>query len=139
MIFFAGTMTAMVTLAREAEEETHAAETQGTETGGEPAETEPAGTETGETGAGEGDGEAQGDAEAGRALFASQGCAGCHVLAEAEASGSIGPNLDEAQPGFDEAVEQIRNGGGGMPAYQGRLSDEEIRNVAAFVVEAAGS
>ena len=149
VLFFAGTMTAMITLAREDEAEVHAAEN-GTETGGEAAETEPSGTETGETATGEtaegegetgtaGEGAAQGDAEAGRELFASQGCGGCHALAAADASASVGPNLDEAQPGFEEAVAQIANGGGGMPPYQGRLSDEEIRNVAAFVVDAAGS
>jgi mono/diheme cytochrome c family protein len=32
-------------------------------------------------------------------------------------------------------VEQIRNGGGGMPAFGDRLSDQEIADVAAFVTQ----
>jgi mono/diheme cytochrome c family protein len=48
----------------------------------------------------------------------------------------VGPNLDEADPDFEEAVAQIKSGGGGMPAYEGQLSEEEIANVAAFVTEA---
>ena len=37
---------------------------------------------------------------------------------------------------FDQgAVEdQVAQGGGGMPAFEGQLSEEEIQNVAAFVV-----
>ena len=36
-------------------------------------------------------------------------------------------------------VQQVTNGGGGMPAFGGQLSEEEISNVAAFVVhEVAG-
>lgn len=34
-------------------------------------------------------------AEAGRALFASAGCNGCHTLADADATATVGPNLDE--------------------------------------------
>jgi mono/diheme cytochrome c family protein len=30
-------------------------------------------------------------------------------------------------------VKQVTNGGGGMPAFKGKLSDEEIEDVAAFV------
>jgi mono/diheme cytochrome c family protein len=89
--------------------------------------------ETGETEPG-----GEGDPEAGRTVFGDAGCGDCHVLEEAGSTGTIGPNLDEAQPSFDEALEQIRNGGGGMPAFEGQLSEEEIQNVTAFVVEASG-
>lgn len=139
VLFFAGTMTAMIVLAREDTVEAHATE----ET--EPAETETGTTDTGatETGPGEtetegGDGGAQGDPEAGRELFASEGCGGCHVLEAAGTTGTIGPNLDQAQPTFDAAVTQITNGGGGMPPYGGQLSAEEIRSLAAFVTESGG-
>jgi len=47
----------------------------------------------------------------------------------------VGPNLDESTVDFAAAEEQIRAGGGGMPAFEGQLSDEEIANVAAYVVE----
>ena len=33
------------------------------------------------------------------------------------------------------AEEQAADGGGGMPAFSGQLSEEEIANVAAYVVE----
>jgi cytochrome c551 len=33
------------------------------------------------------------------------------------------------------AEEQVTNGGGGMPPFKGTLSEEEIKNVAAYVVE----
>jgi cytochrome c551/c552 len=37
-----------------------------------------------------------GDAAAGKAVFASAGCASCHTFAPAGASGTVGPNLDTA-------------------------------------------
>jgi cytochrome c553 len=93
-----------------------------------------------ETGGGEGEGSggAPGDAAAGGEIFASQGCGSCHVLEEAGSTGAVGPNLDESQVDLEQAVEQITNGGGGMPPFGGRLSEEEIQNVAAFVVESQG-
>jgi mono/diheme cytochrome c family protein len=33
------------------------------------------------------------------------------------------------------AIEQVTDGGGGMPPFGGQLSEEEIQNVAAFVVQ----
>jgi len=33
------------------------------------------------------------------------------------------------------AEEQVKLGGGGMPGFEGSLSEEEIANVAAYVVE----
>jgi mono/diheme cytochrome c family protein len=69
-----------------------------------------------------------------RLLFQSN-CGSCHVLAAAETEGTIGPNLDEARPQLQPAVEQITNGGGGMPAFQGQLTEEQIRRLAQYVVE----
>ena len=109
------------------------AETEG-ETAGE---TEGEGGATTEAEEGE-TGEAAGDAQAGRAVYDASGCGGCHVLEAAGSSGTAGPNLDESKPSFEEAVEQVRNGGGGMPAFKDQLSEEEIRNVSAFVTESAG-
>jgi cytochrome c551/c552 len=37
-----------------------------------------------------------GDAAAGKAVFASNGCASCHTFKPASATGTIGPNLDSA-------------------------------------------
>ena len=44
-----------------------------------------------------------GDAEAGKAVFSSAGCAACHTLKEANASGTVGPDLDTALKGKDAA------------------------------------
>jgi mono/diheme cytochrome c family protein len=71
-------------------------------------------------------------------VFAEAGCGGCHVLADANSSGSVGPNLDESQPDFDLVVERVTNGEGLMPAFEDELSEQQINDVAAYVSEAAG-
>jgi mono/diheme cytochrome c family protein len=91
-----------------------------------------AATETEGEGGG-GGGAAQGDPEAGKEVFASAGCGNCHTFEPAGASGTTAPNLDESNIDFEGAVEQIENGGGGMPPFRDQLSEEEIANVAAFV------
>ncbi|MGH3040425.1 MAG: c-type cytochrome [Gaiellaceae bacterium] len=96
----------------------------------------PTAGDTGEGGGG--GGEVEGDAAAGKEVFASTGCGSCHTLSDAGSSGTIGPNLDDSSVDFEAAVEQITNGGGGMQAYSGTLSEEEIANVAAYVVTARG-
>jgi mono/diheme cytochrome c family protein len=83
-------------------------------------------------------GEDTGGAADGAAVFASAGCGNCHTLAAANASGTVGPNLDEAQPDTEAVAEQVRNGGGGMPAFEGELSEEEIQAVAEYVSSSAG-
>ena len=55
------------------------------------------------------------------------------MLEEAGTSGTVGPNLDESQPSFEDAVQQITNGGGGMPAFGDQLTDEQIRALARYV------
>jgi mono/diheme cytochrome c family protein len=94
-------------------------------------------TETGGDGGG-GGGAAEGDPAAGKEVYASAGCGSCHTLADAGSSGTVGPNLDDSSADFNAAVEQITNGGGGMPPFSGNLTEEEIRNVAAYVVTARG-
>jgi mono/diheme cytochrome c family protein len=83
-------------------------------------------------------GAAAGDPEAGAAVFASAGCGGCHTLAAAGSGGTTGPNLDDAQPGFDRVLDRVTNGAPGMPSFAGQLSTEEIRDVAAYVVASTG-
>jgi mono/diheme cytochrome c family protein len=82
--------------------------------------------------------ELTGDATAGEAVFASQGCGSCHTLAVANASGTIGPNLDEAQPSYELAVERVTLGQGGMPAFGEQLEPQQIADVAEFVSSSAG-
>ena len=69
----------------------------------------------------------------GEAIFASAGCGGCHTLAAAGSSGTVGPNLDESQPSLELAIDRITNGQGGMPSFKDQLSEEQIRAVAEFV------
>jgi mono/diheme cytochrome c family protein len=96
------------------------------EAGGEPTVTETDGATTG-------DDEGQGDPEAGAEVYAQAGCGGCHVLAAANSSGSVGPNLDEASPSFDKVVEQVTEGSGLMPSFKDQLSEQQIQDVAAYV------
>jgi mono/diheme cytochrome c family protein len=82
---------------------------------------------------------AEGDAAAGKEVFlGSAGCGSCHTLADAGTSGTIGPNLDDAQPSFELAVDRVTNGQGAMPSFSDQLSEQEIANVAAYVSSAAG-
>jgi mono/diheme cytochrome c family protein len=102
--------------------ETETTETDTTET--ETTDTEPAG---------------EGDPAAGKAVFTgSAGCGGCHTLADAGSTGTIGPNLDDAQPSFELAVDRVTNGQGAMPSFSGTLSEQQIADVAAYVSSAAG-
>jgi len=78
-------------------------------------------------------GEATGDPTDGEQVFASAGCGSCHTFEAAGSSGSIGPNLDDVEPSFDTVVTQVTNGGGAMPSFSDELSEQEIRDVAAFV------
>jgi hypothetical protein len=54
------------------------------------------------------------------------------------AEGSIGPNLDDLKPNEATVKNQVRNGGGGMPAFGGRLTDAQIKAVAQYVAQSAG-
>ena len=94
-------------------------------------------TTTDDTGTGETEtGEAEtGDAANGEAVFASAGCGSCHTLSKAGTSGTVGPNLDDTTLSFHEVVEQVTNGGGAMPPFGDQLSDQEIRDVAAYVTD----
>ena len=80
-----------------------------------------------------------GDALAeGKQVFESAGCATCHTLADAGASGTVGPNLDDAMPSKELAVDRVTNGGGAMPPFAGQLTDEQIEAVATYVSTVAG-
>ena len=111
-------------------------------------------TDTGETGTGEtatgGDNEAvKGDADAGKQVFASNGCGSCHTFQPAGSSGTTGPDLDEL-PDFAENANQpladftpitspneyVEEGfpEGIMPAYD-QLSDDDLNNLVAFLTQ----
>jgi mono/diheme cytochrome c family protein len=69
----------------------------------------------------------------GKQVFETAGCAGCHTLAAAGASGSIGPDLDKIKPSVATVEKQVTHGGGVMPSFAGKLSHAEIAAVAKFV------
>jgi mono/diheme cytochrome c family protein len=123
--FTAGMLLTIFFVAKESEQEA-GAETNATET--EPAEPPPAPTETG----------AAGSDRVGKVIFTTN-CASCHTLADAGTTGTVGPNLDDLKPAQDVVVEQVTNGGGGMPAFGGTLTEEEINEVAVYVSAAAGT
>ena len=79
-----------------------------------------------------------GDATAGKKVFASAGCTGCHTLKDAGSTGTVGPNLDDAKPPLSLAVLRVTKGAGAMPPFQGQLSDKQIADVTAYVVKATG-
>jgi mono/diheme cytochrome c family protein len=128
--------------------ESAAGESEATET--EPAPTTSAPTETTaptETGGGGGP---TGDAAAGKEIFtttAQPPCAGCHTLAEANASGTVGPDLDEVLKGKDAAFihesivdpdAEVASGftAGVMPATYGeQLDDQQLADLVAFLVQ----
>ena len=77
--------------------------------------------------------------EKSRELFATAGCNNCHALADAGASGAIGPSLDQnsnlTKPFI---IDRVTNGQGPMPAFGGQLSDAEIADLATYIMEYAG-
>ena len=80
-----------------------------------------------------------GDAAAGKPVFASAGCGGCHTLKAAGASGKVGPNLDDLKADASRVKNQVIKGGGVMPAFKGKLSDKQIDDVSAYVASVDGS
>jgi mono/diheme cytochrome c family protein len=79
-----------------------------------------------------------GDPVAGKAVFETAGCKGCHTLKDAGATGTVGPNLDQAKPPLSLVVARVTKGQGAMPPFKGQLTDKQIADVAAYVVKATG-
>jgi mono/diheme cytochrome c family protein len=140
---FAAQMGAVLALAEVGEEDepvAHGSEATETETT-EGETTEATGSETTESETETEPTEAAGDPVAGKEIFTSvaqPSCTTCHTLADAGATGTVGPNLDAAQPPYDLVVDRVTNGQGGMPSFSGSLSAEQIQDVAAYVSSAAG-
>ena len=79
-----------------------------------------------------------GDPTKGKTIFQSAGCTGCHTLKAVGATGTVGPYLDQAQPDYRKATARVTLGKGAMPSFKGQLSDQQIADVAAFVVKSTG-
>ena len=75
---------------------------------------------------------------AGKKVFASAGCASCHTLKDAGATGTIGPDLDQLKPSEAVVQHQVEVGGGAMPAFKSQLSATQIKDVATYVSSVAG-
>ncbi len=92
-------------------------------------------------------------ATTGEQIFVAAGCAGCHELASAGATGNIGPSLDQLaaaagkrEPGKsaeDYVHEAIVDpdaytvsgfGKGVMPSYEGKLSDKQLDTLVQFLL-----
>jgi len=80
-----------------------------------------------------------GDATAGKQVFETAGCTSCHTLADAGATGTVGPNLDQAKPPASLVVDRVTHGKGVMPSFSGQLSEQQIQDVAAYVSSVAGT
>lgn len=86
----------------------------------------------------------------GAQVFANNGCGGCHTLAEANAGGVVGPNLDEVLPGQSAAmirrsiVDPDATIAQGYPAnvmpsdYGQTLSAAELNQLVQYLVNATG-
>jgi alcohol dehydrogenase (cytochrome c) len=74
------------------------------------------------------------NAQAGKEVFA-ENCSTCHGATGHGGNG--GPDLRTMPLAKEQAgaEKQVTDGGGGMPPFKGVLSEEEIKNVAAYVVE----
>jgi cytochrome c6 len=81
----------------------------------------------------------KGDPVAGKSVFASAGCGGCHTLKAANSSGTVGPNLDDKKPPLSLILDRVTNGKAPMPAFKGQLTDKQIADVAAFVFQSTHS
>ena len=122
------------------DEEPHAEKAAETGTTTQPGITEPTPTETETT-----PGTAAGDPAAGKTLFTSQGCGGCHAFGPAGTDATVGPNLDETLQGEDAASiresivdpnAEVAQGyaEGIMPGdYDEKLSDKQLADLVAFL------
>jgi mono/diheme cytochrome c family protein len=95
----------------------------------------------------------KGDPAAGKALFASNGCGGCHTYKPSATNGKIGPDLDnlaaDAKTADQGPLEtyvntSIKNPGayvvpkfpnGVMPNYGSQLSDKQIADLVAYLTK----
>ncbi len=89
-------------------------------------------------------------ATTGEQIFTAAGCGACHTLAKANATGNIGPSLDDlaaaaggASP-EDYVSESILDPDaevaegfqpGVMPSYEGRLTDEQVQALVEYLLE----
>ena len=78
------------------------------------------------------------EGEAGKRIYSESQppCGACHTLADAGTEGLVGPNLDSLKPDAATVEAAVSGGVGAMPAYENKLSGEEIRQLATYLEEA---
>ncbi len=108
-------------------------------------------TETGTTTGTTTEQAAQGDAEAGKEIYASNGCGSCHTFQPAGSSGTTGPDLDElpqlaekaekdlvefTQESIEKPNAYVEEGfpEGVMPAYD-QLDEKQLNDLVAFLTQ----
>ncbi len=62
-------------------------------------------------------------------------CGSCHTLEPAGWDAPFAPNLGLAQPGYQRILSAIRQGPGAMPSYTQSLTEDQMRNLAAYVAD----
>ena len=74
----------------------------------------------------------------GRDVFSNYGCGGCHSLADAGATGHVGPSFD-GDSNLSEAFvnDRVTNGQGPMPAFGSQMQPDEIAAISYYVAHAA--
>lgn len=83
-----------------------------------------------------------GAADEGRRLFTSgttPSCTACHALRDANATGAIGPDLDELRPDAARVRSAVAQGFENMPAFGNVLSKAQIDALAQYVERSAGT
>ncbi|GMK40833.1 hypothetical protein PCCS19_38890 [Paenibacillus sp. CCS19] len=71
------------------------------------------------------------DAAAAKTVYEAN-CISCHAV---DLAGGMGPNLQKvgSKLSVDQITQRINEGGGGMPAFKGQLSDTDIANLAGWL------
>jgi mono/diheme cytochrome c family protein len=70
---------------------------------------------------------------AGKQVFETAGCSGCHTLSAAGSTGTVGPDLDQKKPALALVIKFVTSGKLQMPSFKSTLSATQIKDVATFV------
>jgi len=84
------------------------------------------------------DGASKDNPENGKSLFENNACGACHGLAAAGTAGGVGPMLDK-NPNLTREliISRVANGAGPMPGFAGQLNDQEMADIAAYILKVA--
>lgn len=74
----------------------------------------------------------------GRQIFTDYGCASCHTLGDAGATGHVGPALDgNPNVTVEFVTDRVTNGQGMMPSFSSQLTADEIKTLATYIAKVA--